>query len=63
MRVRLLRWFFSSLIKLLSRSRVEGLEKLPANARFLKVEAAVIEYVDMSLKLEGYAANQVWTRG
>ena len=39
-----------------------GLEKLPANARFLKIESAVIEYVDMSLKLEGYAANQVWTR-
>jgi Pyridoxamine 5'-phosphate oxidase len=40
-----------------------GLEKLPANARFLRIESAVIEYVDMSLKLEGYAANQVWTRG
>jgi hypothetical protein len=39
-----------------------GLEKLPANARFLKVESAVIEFVDMSLKLEGYAAGQVWTR-
>ncbi len=40
-----------------------GLAKLPANARFLKVEAAVIEYVDMSLKLEGYAATQVWAKG
>ena len=40
-----------------------GLAKLPANARFLKIDAAVVEYVDMSLKLEGYAANQVWTRG
>jgi predicted pyridoxine 5'-phosphate oxidase superfamily flavin-nucleotide-binding protein len=40
-----------------------GLEKLPANVRFLKVETAVIEYVDMSLKLEGYAATQVWARG
>jgi hypothetical protein len=40
-----------------------GLEKLPANARFLKVEAAVVEYVDVSLKLEGYAAKQVWARG
>lgn len=40
-----------------------GLEKLPANARFLKVETAVVEYVDMSLKLEGYAATQVWVKG
>ena len=40
-----------------------GLEKLPANARFLRIEADAIEYVDVSLKLEGYAANQVWTRG
>ncbi len=39
-----------------------GLAKLPANARFLKVEAAVIEYVEMALKLEGYAATQVWAR-
>lgn len=39
-----------------------GLEKLPANAHFLKVEAAVVEYVDMSLKLEGYAATQVWAK-
>jgi len=40
-----------------------GLKKLPANVRFLKVEAAVVEYVDMSLKREGYAATQVWVRG
>jgi len=39
-----------------------GLTKLPANARFLKVEAAVIEFIDMSLKAEGYAAGQVWVR-
>lgn len=39
-----------------------GLTKLPANVRFLKVEAAVIEFIDMSLKAEGYAAGQVWTR-
>ena len=39
-----------------------GLTKLPANTRFLKVEAAVIEFIDMSLKAEGYAAGQVWTR-
>jgi hypothetical protein len=39
-----------------------GLKKLPANARFLKVEAAVIEFIDMSLKAEGYAAGQVWVR-
>ncbi len=39
-----------------------GLEKLPANARFLKVETAVVEYVDISLKLEGYAATQVWAK-
>ena len=44
-------------------AREVGLEMLPANARFLKVEAAVVEFVDMSLKLEGYASNQVWTRG
>jgi len=29
----------------------------------IALEAAVVEYVDMSLKLEGYAANQLWTRG
>jgi uncharacterized protein YhbP (UPF0306 family) len=39
-----------------------GLTKLPANARFLKVEAAVIEFIDISLKAEGYAAGQIWTR-
>jgi len=39
-----------------------GLTKLPANARFLKIEAAVIEFIDMSLKEEGYAAKQVWVR-
>ena len=39
-----------------------GLTKLPANARFLKIEAAVIEFIDMSLKEEGYAAGQVWVR-
>jgi len=37
MRVRLLRWFFSSLIKLLSRSRVEGLENLPARGPYILV--------------------------
>jgi len=39
-----------------------GLTKLPANARFLKVEAATIEFIDMSLKAEGYAAGQVWVK-
>ena len=43
-------------------ARELGLTKLPANARFIKVEAAVIEFIDMSLKTEGYAAGQVWTR-
>ena len=43
-------------------ARELGLTKLPANARFLKIEAAVIEFIDMSLKTEGYAAGQVWTR-
>jgi 1-acyl-sn-glycerol-3-phosphate acyltransferase len=37
MRVRLLRWFFSSLIKLLSRSRAEGLENLPARGPYILV--------------------------
>jgi hypothetical protein len=39
-----------------------GLTKLPANVRFLKIEAAVIEFIDMSLKAEGYAAGQVWVK-
>ena len=43
-------------------ARELGLTRLPANARFIKVEAAVIEFIDMSLKTEGYAAGQVWTR-
>ena len=41
-------------------TRELGLTKLPASARFLKIEAAVIEFIDMSLKTEGYAAGQVW---
>lgn len=43
-------------------AREVGLRKLPANARFIKVEAAVIEFIDISLKAEGYAASQVWTK-
>jgi len=37
MRVRLLRWFFSSLIKLLSHSHAEGLENLPARGPYIIV--------------------------
>ena len=29
---------------------------------YMMVEAAVIEFIDMSLKAEGYAAGQVWVR-
>jgi len=43
-------------------AREVGLTKLPANARFLRVDPAVIEFIDMSLKAEGYAAGQVWVR-
>src|SRR3989304_474141 len=37
MRARLLHWFFSSLIKLLSRSSAEGLENLPDQGAYLLV--------------------------
>jgi 1-acyl-sn-glycerol-3-phosphate acyltransferase len=37
MRVRLLRWFFGSLIQLLSRSRAEGLQNVPAGGPYILV--------------------------
>jgi len=43
-------------------AREIGLTRLPANAQFLRVDPAVIEFIDMSLKTEGYAAGQVWIR-
>jgi nitroimidazol reductase NimA-like FMN-containing flavoprotein (pyridoxamine 5'-phosphate oxidase superfamily) len=43
-------------------ARVFGIKELPEDVKFLKIEPEKIEFIDISLKTEGYAARQVWKK-